>query len=109
MKKFLGILLVIISLIVLYAYIETSAFIIAVVSAVIGMIGILFLYQSGRIEVESTILSILTMGIGGFLVPLLPILENFAKPLIIIAYGVATLLLILKPPERWYTEATVQN
>ena len=109
MKKPIGIMLVILSLIALFIYLETSAFIIAPVSAAIGITGIIFLCRSGKTEFESAVLSVAMIVLGGLIIPLLPLLEKFSTSLTIIAYAAAIILLVLKPPERLYTRAPVEH
>jgi ABC-type enterochelin transport system permease subunit len=100
-----GIMLIILSLIFICGYLTTKELTIAIASAMIGATGLFFLCLSGKINKERTVLSIITIMFGGIVIPLLPLVKDFATPLIALFYAIAILLLILKPPERWNVKA----
>lgn len=97
--KIAGIMSIILSLIVLYFYLETSSFIILLASAAIGIAGIILLHHSGGVRDEGAILSILMVAIG-LITPLFPLPEEYSIPVTIIAYAVALILLVWKPSEK---------
>lgn len=95
-----GIMLSILSVIFICGYLTKRELTIAIASAILGATGLFFLYLSGKIDNETTFLSIIMVALGGIVIPLLLPVKDFATSLIILAYGAAILLLILKPPER---------
>lgn len=103
-----GLVLIVFSLVLIYCYLTTATeFAIAVISMIIGVIGVMLLCRSGKINEETFILSTLLLMFGGFLVPLLS--PQTPTLMIAIAYGGAIFLLMFNTPEETSKKTSVQQ
>lgn len=103
-----GLVLIIFSLVLIYCYLTTvTEFAIAVISMLIGVIGVMLLYRSGKINEETSILSTLLLMFGGFLVPLLS--SSISALMIAIAYGGAIFLLVFNTPKETSKKTSVHQ
>ncbi|MFZ3055078.1 MAG: hypothetical protein WA091_03835 [Minisyncoccales bacterium] len=106
----IGILLIIISFIFNFGYLTTTkGFVLSFFSVIFGIIGIILLYLSGKIDHTKTILSTIVIIMGGIIVPIIPQIEKLSGPLTVLLYSSIIILLILKPPEKYGAKATVQQ
>ena len=108
-----GLILIGFSLILICNYLTTGReFATAALSMVIGVVGLILLCLSEKVNGEVAILSVIMLMLGGFFIPLCALTEELSTTLTAILYGAASLILIimiLGPPQKTSKEASVHQ
>lgn len=105
-----GIIFVLFALFLIFLCVVTDHdYGISVMATVFGLAGIIFLCQSEVINKEKVILSSGMLILGGIIIPLISLIKDYSPFLMAFSFGVAVIVMILKPPDRKTVQAPVQN